>query len=223
MGIAYNPRIVTDNLLLYVDASNTIIPRIGNTSLTANGEVSGPSNGYYTFDGTDDAYAISNSVYNTTYTGKTVIVAARIGAVYGTPPLFRGMIGTSSSTTLRNFNFYTYKDNTGFRFHFSTGNGVANSGTFSNYLSLVENQWFIGAVSLNSSNSVTYYLNGNAVGTTSQTFSQFNSGTLEYIGRADLVGTYWVGNIAYSMVYGKALTAPEIQQNYNAFRGRFSI
>ena len=220
MGIAYNPAIVTDNLLLYVDASNTIIPRIGNTALTANGGVSGPSNGYYTFDGTDDAYAISNSVYNTTYTGKTVIVAARIGAVYGTPPLFRGMIGTSSSATLRNFNFYTYKDNTGFRFHFSTGNGVANSGTFSNYLSLVENQWFIGAASLNSSNSVTYYLNGNPVGTSTQTFSQFNSGTLEYIGRAD---PDWVGDIAYSMVYGKALSAAEVSQNFNALRARFSI
>jgi hypothetical protein len=218
MGISYNPRIVTDNLLLYVDASNTIIPRIGNTSLTSNGGVSGPSNGYYTFDGTDDAYAINSSVYNTTYTGKTVIVAARIGAVYGTPPLYRGMIGTSSAVNLRNFNFYTLKDNTGFRFHFSTGNGVANSGTFSNYLSLVENQWFIGAASLNSSNSVTYYLNGNAVGTTSQTFSQFNSGTLEYIGRAD---PYWVGDIAYSMVYGKALTAQEIQQNFNATKSRF--
>jgi hypothetical protein len=219
MGIAYNPAIVYPNdLLLYVDATNTIIPRIGDTTLTANGGVSGPSGGYYTFDGTDDGYSINNSVYNQTYTGKTVIVAARMSTLFGSPNIFRAMIGTNASVSLRNFNFYIFRDGTGFRFHFSTGNGVANSGTFSSYLNVSLDQWFIGAVSQNSSNLVSYYLNGIPSGTATQTFAQFNTGTTEYLGRAD---NFWNGDIAYWMVYKRALTAQEIQQNYNATKSRY--
>ena len=36
-------------------------------------------------------------------------------------------------------------------------------------------------------------------------------------------GTYWAGSIATSQIYNRALSASEIQQNYNAMRGRFGI
>lgn len=36
-------------------------------------------------------------------------------------------------------------------------------------------------------------------------------------------GTYWAGSIATSQIYNRALSATEIQQNYNAMRGRFGI
>jgi hypothetical protein len=219
MGVNYNPKIVTDGLLLYLDAANPTLPRIGNTLLSLNGGMSSPSNGYYIFDGTDDSVGINSSVYNQNYTGKTVIVAARMNLSFGND-VFRALVGTSSGTNSRNFNFYIYKDNTGYRFHFSTGNGSATSGTFSDYLNINLNEWFIGAVSLNSSNSVTYYFNGNTAGTSTQTFSQFNSGTSEFIGRAD---NFWYGDIAYVSVYSKALATTEIQQNFNATRGRYGI
>lgn len=220
MSIAYNPKIVTDGLLFLLDGANSRLPRVGDTTLTLNGGMSGPANGYYTLDGTDDSIGISSAVYNTAYTGKTVMVAARMDSNYGAPNRYRGFVGTSSGVALRNFNLYMYRDGTGFRFHFSTGNGTVNSGTFSNYLSIDLDTWFIGAVSLNSSNSVTYYLNGVAVSTTSQTFSQFNSGTNEFVGAND---TRWYGDLAYVSVYGRDLSVAEIQQNYNAIRGRFGL
>jgi hypothetical protein len=216
VGVYAGPDVREDELILYVDASNTIIPRIGNTSLTANGGVSGPSNGYYTFDGTDDAYAISNSVYNTTYDGKTILVAARMSSSFGSPNIFRAMIGTSNTVSLRNFNLYIYRDGTGFRLHFSSG-GV---GSFSNYLNLNLNEWFVGGITHTSSNTLIYYLNGVQVGTATQTFSQFNSETNEFLGRAD---NFWNGDIASWMVYSRALTAQEIQQNFLATKSRFGL
>jgi hypothetical protein len=43
------------------------------------------------------------------------------------------------------------------------------------------------------------------------------------IGVATNLNAYYMGNISNFKTYNRALTAAEIQQNYNAFRGRFSI
>ena len=44
------------------------------------------------------------------------------------------------------------------------------------------------------------------------------------IGRVSWWGpSYWEGNIAEVKVYNSALTASEIQQNFNALRGRYGI
>ena len=39
----------------------------------------------------------------------------------------------------------------------------------------------------------------------------------------DPVGNYWTGSIASVKVYNRALTATEVAQNFDAYRGRFSI
>jgi hypothetical protein len=216
MAYFHSPRIVTDSLLLYIDAANQTPVRYGNTSLTPNGGASSPSNGYYSFDGTDDGFEINSSVYNTTYDGKTILVAARMSSLFGSPNLFRAFLGTNGAVSSRNFNFYMYRDGTGFRFHYSSG----PASSLSSYLSLNLNQWFIGGVTHTLGGGVTYYLNGVAAGTATQTFSQYNSGVSEFIGKAD---NFWNGDIAYWSVYKRALSAAEIQQNYNATKGRYGL
>ena len=52
---------------------------------------------------------------------------------------------------------------------------------------------------------------------TGQTFSQWVSNGNENIGYAD---NYWLGDIAVCAVYGRALSAIEIQQDHNAIAGR---
>jgi hypothetical protein len=133
---------------------------------------------------------------------------------FGSPNLFRAMIGSNGG---RNFNFYIYRDGTGFRFHYSTGSGTL-SGSYSSFLNISLNSWFIGAVTETTGGSVSYYLNGLPAGTASHTFFQYVSGTTEYLGRGD---NFWNGDIAYWMVYKRTLTPQEIQQNYNALKGRF--
>ena len=218
MSVSYNPSIVTDGLLLYNDASNTLRPRVGNSTLTLNGGMADAASGYYTFDGTDDGIAITNTVYNTTYTGKTIMVAAYMDPAFGGG--YRGMIGTPAGTNTRNFNLYTFGSPGSFQYHFSTGDGSVTLGSFNgSNLTTPANQWFVAAIS-QTSTTVTYYHNAVNVGSVAHALSQYNSGTNEFLGRAD---NFWYGRIGFWMVYGKALTAAEISQNFNAVRGRYGI
>jgi hypothetical protein len=218
MGLNHSPRIVANGLLLYNDAVNTQKPRVGATSLTLNGSMSDASNNYYTLDGTDDSISISSSVYNTPYTGKTIMVAAYMDSSFGGG--FRGMIGTSSGTSQRNFNLYTFGSPGNFQYHYSTGDGIGNTGSFNgSALTTPANQWFVASIS-QTSTTVTYYHNAINVGSVAHGLSQYNSGTNEFLGRAD---NFWYGRIGFWMVYSRALSASEVQQNFNALRGRYGI
>ena len=214
--------------LLYVDAGNTAsYPGTGTawTGLSSNGSnatlvnsppwTSAGTASYFTFDGLGSNYASTTaSKFNVAYTGKTVFVAARMTAVLA--GAFRGLFGTNSGT--RNFNTYIYSPSTGvYQIHYSAG-GV---GGFSNNLPLTTNQWFIAAVTQTAGGLVTYYFNGQPVGTnTGITFAQYASNNGEYVALCD---NYWYGDIGVCAVYGQALTADQIQQNYNALRGRYGL
>jgi len=69
---------------------------------------------------------------------------------------------------------------------------------------------------------LTYYVNGQQIGTpaTGVTFSQYIGGAADAVARAD---NYWRGDMGVSAVYGRALSADEIQQNFNALRGRYGL
>ena len=94
-------------------------------------------------------------------------------------------------------------------------------GGFSNNLSLTTNQWFILAVTQTTGGLVSYYLNGQPVGTnTGITFIQYAANYGEYVALGD---NYWYGDIGMCAVYGRALSADEIQQNFNALRSRYGV
>lgn len=82
-------------------------------------------------------------------------------------------------------------------------------------------QWFIIAVTQSLDGTVSYYFNGKLVSTnTGTTFSQWSSNGNENIGAGD---NYWLGDIALCAVYGRCLSANEIQQNYNAISHRYDL
>ena len=170
---------------------------------------------YFTFNGLGSNYASTTaSKFNVAYTGKTVFVAARMTAVLA--GAFRGLFGTNGGT--RNFNTYIYSPSTGvYQMHYSAG----GAGGFSNNLSITTNQWFIVAVTQTTGGLVTYYLNGQPAGTnTGIGFIQYAANNGEYVALCD---NYWYGDIGVCAVYGQALTADQIQQNYNALRGRYGL
>lgn len=212
--------------LLYVDAGNKAsYPGTGTTwtDLSANANnatlVNSPgytaSPGYFTFSGTGYQYASTTaSKFNTAYTGKTVFVAARMTAVIaGT---FRCLFGTNSGT--RNFNTYIYSPSSGvYQIHYSAGAG----GGFSNNLSLTTNQWFIAAVTHTSGGLVSYYFNGQPVGTNAGlTFIQYSNNNGEYVALGD---NYWYGDIGVCAVYGRALSSTEILQNFSSLAPRYGL
>lgn len=212
--------VVYDNtLLLYVDPNVAGSYSSGTTvsDLSANLNNGTLSNVSYvntattpkkfTFNGSSTSnISFTAAKFNTAYTGKTVMVAAKMDANFGTSQ-FRALFGNNGT---RNFNFYVYQNGSGYQLHFSTGGGW-----MSNVISLVTGQWYVFAVSQDA-NSVNFYLNGVLVGTTTGTTVQaYQAGGTEYIGNAD---NFWLGDIGTTLIYKRGLTAAEIMQNYNALR-----
>ena len=218
----------SNGALLYIDIGNAASYSGSGTTYTdlsgnANNGTSAGSpiyssqySGSSNFNGTGSQYiATATAKYNKTYTGKTVFIAARLssGMTVGT---YRCLFGTASGT--RNFNTYLYNPSSGvYQIHYSANGG----GGMSNNLPFTVNQWFILAVTHNTDGTVTYYFNGQPVGTnTGVTFAQWASNGNENIGVGD---NYWNGDIALCAVYGRCLSANEIQQNYNAVAHRYNL
>lgn len=227
---AYDSSFNSNGALLYLDAGNTAsypgsgtawTDLSGNTNnATLNGSPTFTNAGvasYFSFNGTGSQNATTASAkYVQTFTGKTVIVAARMANSSFTAGQYRGIFGTSVGS--RNFNTYMYAPSSGvFQLHYSAG-GV---GGYSSNLPISYMQWFVLAVTHTTGGLVTYYLNGQPIGTnTGVTFAQYvNSGNTENVAFTD---NYWYGDIGVTAVYGRALNASEIQQNYNALSTKYS-
>jgi len=190
-----------------LSGNNNTATLVGSPTFTSAGPAS-----YFSLNGTGSQYASTvSSKYNQTYAGKTVMAAIRINASAWTPGLdsYRGIFGTN--TGQRNFNTYIHHDTSNnLQIHYSAG----GFGGLSNNVSIPANTWAIVAVTQTTSGVVTFYFNGQAVGTVAgQTFAQYQSSSTENVGRLD---NFWYGDVGVIAVYGRALTADEIKQNYNA-------
>jgi Concanavalin A-like lectin/glucanases superfamily len=194
-----------------LSTNNNNATLVGAPTFTSSGSAS-----YFTFNGTSQDATLVSSKFNQTYTGKTTLFAARFNSSAFPTTQYRCLFGVANGS-YRNFNTYIYYSGSGFQLHFSA-NG---HGGLSNYLSLTANQWFIGAATQTTSGVVTFYFNGQAVGVvTGQPFTQYLSNTTEAIALSD---NYWYGDIALAAIYGRALSADEITQNYNSLRSRYGI
>jgi len=232
MGIAYNSNIPTTSMLLCADAGN---PRSYPGTGTSWYDVSGTNNigtltgsptynsglsGSFTFNGSSQYTAFNSSSFNVTYAGKTVIAFARANAAAWTNGVaaYKALFGSSGN---RNFNLYVYRDASNIYYmHYSTGVSGAFAGTISSSLSMTTATWYMFAVTQSSGGAVNYYLNGSLVNTTTQAFSQYVSTSSENIALSD---NYWNGDIGICSVYGIDLSATQISQVYNSYRGRYGI
>jgi hypothetical protein len=167
----------------------------------------------FSFNGTTGNNAsFVSSKFNTPYTGKTMMFAAKMDANFGTN-LYRALFG---NTGTRNFNFYIYHNGSGYQLHFS----AAGWGWLSNVVPIVTGQWYIFA-STQDANTVKFYVNGALVGTTTGTpLYQYQSSPAEFLGNAD---NYWLGDVNTALIYKRGLTEAEILQNFNALKDRFGL
>ena len=224
----YDSSFNSNGALLYLDAGQAASYSGSGTTWTDlstnnnNASFSSPAptyttawNGDFGFNGAGNQYAATPTAkYNQPYTGKTVFIVARLTSITATT--YRCMFGTASGT--RNFNTYIYNPSSGvYQIHFSAAGG----GGLSNNIPLVLNQWFVVAVTQTATGLISYYFNGQPAGTTAgQTLSQWASNGNENVGVGD---NYWLGDIPVCAVYGRALNASEIQQNYNALAPRYGL
>ena len=218
--------------LLYLDPGNTnsysgtgttwtdLSTNTNNATLVGSPTFTNAGTGsYFTFDGTGSQYASTvTSKYNQTYTGKTIMIALRPSSSAWTNGVdqFRGIFGTTTGS--RNFNTYLRHDSSNnIQLHYSSAGG----GGFSNNITLTANTWYVITVTQTTGGLVTYYLNGVAVGTnTGITFAQYASSSTENVGRTD---NNWYGDIGVTLVYGRALSAGEVLQNYRDISAQYSM
>jgi hypothetical protein len=227
------PNMVTDGLVLYLDAANTkSYPgsgttwtdiAAGNNGTLVNGPTYSTSGaGSIVFDGADDRVSRTTSIN----TGQNFTINAWI---------YPTLLGTTRRAVAASS--YNYTSISGW--FFSTGGGINNSFFISvgndnayriaaaNTLSL--NQWvYISAVCQNGGELINLYKNGIE---TSYALTSLSTKTLTYtypqfnVGFRDVGGTTdpYTGNISVVQIYNRALSATEILQNYNTTKTRFGL
>ena len=234
MGLAHSPRIVTDNLVLALDAANT--KSYGGsgttwTDLSGNGNngtltnmdgsnLNTSNGGYFTFDGSNEYVNIGNVLnqYPITISAWTKTNS------------------TSETLKVDVVNKYTASSANGYRLALSS-NGISGyyfrvSGSYTNnydteYGTVSTNTWYHIAMTVDSS-GIKFYINGSLVGSntwigTAGAPTTTTNLSLGYYPGNTAGGQYYDGEISQVSIYNKALTASEIQQNYNALRGRYGI
>ena len=234
MGVFAGPDINESGLVLSLDAANRkSYPTTGTTwtDLSGNGNngtlVNGPTyssanGGSLSFDGVDDYVNLGTSKFQyqdnftleswfrfpslPTNTGAQC--SARHPIVYNHDYGYNLLIGTSG---LLDWNIYN----------------TVSSNRSANSISSVLGSSYFHAVGIKSGTTISLYLNG-----VLQSSQNLTTNAVYYVGEPFVIGGFAVcgsnrfystGNIPVVRVYNRALSAAEIQRNFNAMRGRFGI
>ena len=222
MGVSYNSSIVTNGLVLCLDAGNprsypgsgTSIRDISgqNANGTINGTISYVSSGvssYWNFATASDSNYISSTI-SQTYLDCTIVMYPDFASTTGLAGLISN--NTPSSVTDKSL-----------RFENVNGTGPWNVTTRNPG---DPNDWAYPT-------ATTYYVNGNVSNIlvsgwnifggyrTNQT--TFASPFAYYLGSSGYPARSFQGRIAVALLYNRQLTAAEQLQNFNALRGRYGI
>ncbi len=230
MSFAHSPQIVTNGLVLALDAGNTKSYASGSTTwfdksgyanngtLTNGPTFSSANGGSIVFDGTNDTISVpDNAVLD--FTGSVNLTSE----VWINFNLYKDISMVNAKGDgggqITAYNYLFIGTNTSFYFRFSDGITTQNS-PFITKSNLPENTWG-HVVGVLDTTSIRLYLNGKEIGTaTTRTINPNANNNPLYISGP----TYCLnGKIAISRIYNRALSASEVQQNFNALRGRFEI
>lgn len=226
MALNHSPRIVTDGLVLCLDAGNTKsypgsgtavtdLTRNGNNGTLVNGVVySSSNNGIFTFDGTNDYMTISGS---TAVSAATFLIWMRRNGAQGN---YDGIFyGRSSGSNVNGLSFFGTSNKLSY-----TWAAAASSYTFDSGLLIPDLQWCMCAATITSSAAVLYVCSSSGISSATNTTAHSSTtiAALE-IGRDNLSSRYSAIDASFAALYNRALSSTEIQQNFNALRGRFGI
>ena len=223
MGLAHSPRIVTDGLVLCLDAGNT--KSYGGSGTTWNDlksrsydatlsttyshtAFSGSSPGYFTFSGNGVA---TTSSFSLTYVSWEVFYRSSSNDSFTT----YGRILDWSDTTISLGSFNTYQlrmwtNAGGSRSSESVKNGIGTDGLWHHVIYTYDGS------------QTKFYLDGTLEQTVNKTGS-LNNGSAAALTIGDGDAYVFGGDISLVRVYNKALSAAEVAQNFNALRGRYGI
>jgi hypothetical protein len=215
MSVQSGPNLIESGLVLCLDATNRkSYPGSGTTwanlssntnSLTLVNSPTFSANGVFSFNGSNQYATTSNNVLNSTAYTKCA------------------WFQTSNLSASNNI----ISGNSGQHAFWLAGGNKLNSGhnnlwsTVVSNTVLATNQWYFGAVTFNTTTGWALYLNG-LLEVTSASTTAF-TGTGDVLVAAYGNSNVFQGQINGVFIYNRVLTAQEIQQNFNALRGRFGI
>ena len=225
MGLAHSPRIVTDNLVLALDAANT--KSYGGSGTTwsdlsgngTDGTISGATHtsgtdGYFDFDGTDDYVDTTSGWTNFGTDPFTIEVWYKTSSASQYETLVGNASGGSGTFQL------DYNGSNNLRFNYTTNSGEYVDSSIS--LSVGVWKQVVVVREGTGTNQFKIYSNGDL--NTTDTFNfNINSSAQLRIGRNRGGVYYYDGAISNVKVYTKGLTATEVAQNFNALRGRYGL
>ena len=208
-AIEINGKIIVGN---YNGTTWTDLSGNGNNGTLVNGVGYNSDNGgSLTFDGVNDYITVSNVQPNT----NNFTISVWVYKFNNTSNDYIWDFGANGGTLSSGTDISGY----GFRYYNSTlgiGSNMYTQGTIPDI-----NKWYNVSITRNSGTS-TMYVNGSLITSSSGDTHNISSTTL-YIGRYGGGGGRHHGYISNFKIYNKALTASEIQQNFNALRGRFGL
>lgn len=229
MASYLGPNLVTDGLVLCLDAGNsksypgtgtmwTDLSGQGNNGTLTNGPTyNGTNGGSLVFDGINDYIDCGNTSSLNAIGGTTNITVS--GWVYYTA--YGGGGQPYSVITVKGSPWTWLLENPSntFRFRITAGGADVSISDTSTHLL---NTWY-NVVGTYDGSSMKIYVNGVLKNTRAQTGTLATNSVTAKIGTFQGTNYNLTGRISNISIYNKPLIASEIQQNFNALRGRFGI
>ena len=229
MALSHSPSIVTDGLVLCLDAGNpksypgsgttwTDLSGLGNTGTLVNGVgYSGGNLGSLSFDGVNDYVDLTSTIqFNTSDFSISGWFRSNSGNSN-----FKQIWSSGYSGETPDIEIGLYSPINELYFYLRPPGARVNT-TYS----VDDNTWRQFTI-VKTSTQILLYVNGILENSTSGTFtSDVDSvGVIPRIGNGlnNINNRHFKGNIAQVSIYNRALSAAEIQQNYNALKSRFGL
>lgn len=224
MAFHRGPKIVTDGLVMYLDAANpksypgtgtgwTDMVGSNNGTLTNGPTFNSGSAGSIEFDGVDDYVNCGNSLDTLSSNLLSVFSWFKCTSTTNEPLLFR----TTNYSSGWNISVSNGILRTTLRPSVGNNNNIY-SGT------IATDTWYYGGFTCDGT-TIKQYLNGINLSQTpvATTLNLNNSDTL-LVGGNLIYGTYSMqGSIQVAQIYSRALIASEVLQNYNATKSRYEL
>lgn len=236
MGVYASPNIVEDGLVLHLDAANTRsysgtgttwsdISGNGNNGTLTNGPTYNTDNlGNLVFDGVNDYINLNYDLSWNNTNSVTLFFYVKPNSLTSYYPfLGKGPTGwewqINQKTTSLEFVYW------------NTGGGHTNGPILqiTNFFTSTDEFVNVAVVWSHIDNKYYFFRNGILVNTTTwvnASINQNNSGGIKLGGNIykwATSGNYWPGKISNLLVFSRALSQAEIEQNFKATRGRFRV
>ena len=236
MATHYNPKVITDNLVACWDVANIkTYPGSGTTLVDItgkgpNGTLSGAtidpgSGGFVSFDGTNDTVTFPTS--SIVLAEEDFTIAFWVFADDASDNWQCIISSTDSTGGSGNTSAGSWQVGpVGSQIRFYVRNDAGSDHfLLQSSSSLSDDTWYYIVITRTSGGSYAMYFNGelDVTGSDGDSGTDLDCGIVA-LGINRAYDNYWDGGIAAAQIYkGKALTAAEVRQNFNATRTRFGV